>query len=50
MRQIRITKISRPKNRRYDDSPLPLDARDPDIVRANRVRRERPPTGEPAGP
>jgi len=53
MRQFRITKSSRRKIRRYDDSPLPLDARDPDIVRAKQVRREgtrQPPTGEFTGP
>ena len=41
MQQIRIAKISRRRNRRYDDSPLPLDARDPDIVRAKQARRDK---------
>ena len=37
MRQIRIAKVNRRKDRRYDDAVLPLDVRDPDIVRAKQA-------------
>lgn len=38
MRQIRIAKVIRRKDRRYDDDAvLPLDPRDPDIVRAKQA-------------
>jgi hypothetical protein len=36
MRQVQIAKVSRP-NQRYDDAPLPLDPRDPDVVRAKQL-------------
>ena len=42
MRQIRINKRSRPGARRRDlltQDPLPLDPRDPDIVRAKQLAR-----------
>ena len=44
MRQIRISKRSRPAARRRDllvQDPLPLDPRDPDIVRAKELDRRR---------
>ena len=44
MRQIRISKRSRPGARRRDllaQDPLPLDPRDPDIVRAKQLARRR---------
>jgi hypothetical protein len=44
MRQIRISKRSRPAARRRDllaQDPLPLDPRDPDIVRAKELARRR---------
>ena len=44
MRQIRISKRSRPADRRRDllvQDPLPLDPRDPDIVRAKELDRRR---------
>ncbi|MFI7063138.1 hypothetical protein ACIBL3_19300 [Kribbella sp. NPDC050124] len=43
MRQIRITKPTRTRRRQYDD--LPLDPRDPDILRAKQAARraETPP-------
>ena len=44
MRQIRISKRSRPAARRRDllaQDPLPLDPRDPDIVRAKALARRR---------
>jgi hypothetical protein len=40
MRQLRIAKVSRTRRRRYDDAPLPLDPRDPDVVRAKQVPRD----------
>jgi hypothetical protein len=55
VRQIRVSKRHHPGAGRLDllsEDPLPLDPRDPDIVRAKELaRRERParPTGrEPA--
>ena len=39
MRQVQIRKTSRTRRRRYDDTLLPLDPRDPDIVRAHRLLR-----------
>jgi hypothetical protein len=46
MRQLRITKVNRTRSRRhrvglFDE--LPLDPRDPDVVRAHQVRREHSP-------
>ena len=44
MRQIRISKRSRPAARRRDlltQDSLPLDPRDPDIVRAKELDRRR---------
>jgi len=42
MRQIRIAKVIRRKDRRYDDdAALPLDPRDPDIVRAKQAQLKR---------
>jgi hypothetical protein len=38
MRQMRISKRHRPEGVRLDD-PLPLDPRDPDIVRAKELDR-----------
>ena len=45
MTQIRITKRRRPDDWRLE--PLPLDPRDPDIVRAKEIAR-RAGTGTPA--
>jgi hypothetical protein len=39
MQQIRITKSTRVRRDRRDDDPLPLDPRDPDILKAKRLRR-----------
>jgi hypothetical protein len=42
MRQVRVTK--RPRPRSWQQEPLPLDPRDPDIVRAKELaRRENAP-------
>ena len=44
MRQIQISKHSRQAARRRDllsEDPLPLDPRDPDIVRAKELARRR---------
>jgi hypothetical protein len=52
MTQIRITKRRRPDDMRLE--PLPLDPRDPDIVRAKelarRARTRTPPTGRTGSP
>jgi len=41
MRQIRVTKVNRTQRRRDAVlEALPLDPRDPDIVRANQRRRD----------
>jgi hypothetical protein len=49
MTQIRITKRRRPDDMRLE--PLPLDPRDPDIVRAKELaRRARTGTPPPAAP
>lgn len=40
MRQIQIAKVSRTNSRRQQDALLPLDPRDPDIVRAKQLQRE----------
>jgi hypothetical protein len=45
MRQIRVTKRQRPSDWRQE--PLPLDPRDPDIVRAKELAR-RSSTPQPA--
>jgi hypothetical protein len=45
MRQIRVTKRPRPSDWRQE--PLPLDPRDPDIVRAKELAR-RSSTSRPA--
>lgn len=47
MRQIRITKPTRTRRRHHDD--LPLDPRDPDILRAKQAARraaEAPPESD----
>ena len=39
MKQLRITKRHRPDMRGWRQEPLPLDPRDPDIVRAKELAR-----------
>jgi hypothetical protein len=53
MRQIRVSKRHRPGARRLDllsPDPLPLDPRDPDIVRAKELARRRTRGERPARP
>jgi hypothetical protein len=43
MRQVRVTKVSRTKRQRRRDAlldALPLDPRDPDIIRAKQRQRD----------
>ncbi len=51
MRQLQISRqqrAARARRRTQPDTLLPLDPRDPDIVRAKRLQRQR--TASPAGP
>ncbi len=47
MRQVQIAKVHRTRSQRHLDELLPLDPRDPDVLRAKQLQRERtenPPT------